>query len=44
MKILILKGTKKEIMKMQEEMIERYGNITIKELLDKFNKEVVVLC
>jgi len=25
-------------------MIERYGNITIKELLDKFNKEVVVLC
>jgi len=41
--MLIIKGNPEDCMKIIRGMVERYGNITLKEYLELMKKEVVVL-
>jgi len=42
-KQLIISGTPKEVENILNRLIEKHGNITISEFLDKMNKERLVL-
>jgi len=43
MKMLIVKGSYKDVREITNGLIERYGNISVESLCDKFNKEVLIL-